>query len=166
MADILVGAEMKPIYGEYEGRLDDKARFVLPSALKKQLPKEEQSHFVLNRGLDECLVLYPLKVWEAEVSRIYSKNQYVNKNRAFARKFMNGATPVELDSNARILLPKRLAEYAGIEKDIVLVASFNRIEIWDKARYEQWIGDEKLDMEKLSEEVMGDKEQKRDGDVS
>lgn len=156
---------MKPIYGEYECKLDDKARFVLPAALKKQLPKDEQREFVLNRGLDNCLVLYPLKVWEAEVSRIYAKNQFVGRNRAFARKFMNGATPVELDSNARILIPKRLAEFAGIEKDVVLVAAFNRIEIWDKARYEAWIGDENIDMEKLSEEVMGDKDE-RTGDVS
>lgn len=157
---------MKPIYGEYECRLDDKARFVLPSGLKKQLPKEEQVEFVLNRGLDDCLVLYPKKVWESEVSRIFSKNQYVGKNRTFARKFMNGATPVELDANARILLPKRLAEYAGIEKEIVLVAAFNRIEIWDKTKYEQWLGDEKIDMEKLSEDVMGDPNQKRDGELS
>lgn len=78
---------------------------------------------------------------------------------------MNGATPVELDSNARILIPKRLAEYAGIEKEVVLVAAFNRIEIWDKARYEAWISDEKIDMEKLSEEVMGNADEAK-GDVS
>lgn len=146
---------MRPIFGEFECKIDSKGRFVLPSGLKKQLPEAEQKDFVINRGLDECLVLYPLAVWERELQRIHSRNQYIEKNRAFARKFMNGATPLELDGSSRVLVPKRLMGYASLEKEIVLVASFDRIEIWGKEAYEKWLESDKWDMEELSEEVMG-----------
>ena len=112
---------MKPIYGEYDCRLDAKGRFLLPSALKKQLPEKEQEEFVINRGIDKCLVLYPVSVWENELKKIYSRNQFVGKNRAFARKYLNGATRIELDNSSRVLIPKRLGEHAGITQDIVLV---------------------------------------------
>ena len=146
---------MRPIYGEYECKLDSKGRFALPSGLKKQLPDDQQKEFVLNRGLDECLVLFPVKVWETELKRIHSKNQYVAKNRAFARMFQSGALPVELDASNRVLINKRLAAHAKITTDIIVVASFDRIEIWDKATYENWLGNGQYDMEALSEEVMG-----------
>lgn len=146
---------MRPIFGEFECKMDSKGRFVLPSGLKKQLPEDEQKEFVINRGLDQCLVLYPIKVWEEELTRIHSRNQYVERNRAFARKFMNGATPVELDGSSRVLVPKRLAGYADLDKELVLVASFDRVEIWGRDAYEKWIASDKWDMAELSEEVMG-----------
>lgn len=146
---------MRPIYGEYECKMDSKGRFVLPSGIKKQLPEDQQREFVLNRGLDQCLVLYPVKVWESELRKIHSRNQYVAKNRAFARMFMNGATPIELDASGRVLVPKRLATHGNIDKDIIVVASVDKIEIWDKASYEAWINGDQWDMEALSEEVMG-----------
>jgi MraZ protein len=136
--------------------MDSKGRFVFPSGLKKQLPDDQQKEFVLNRGLDECLVLYPVKIWEAELKNIHSKNQYLAKNRAFARMFQSGALPVELDSSNRVLIPKRLAAHAKIDQDLIVVASFDRIEIWDKATYEAWLASGQYDMEALSEEVMGD----------
>ena len=147
---------MKPIFGEYDCKMDAKGRFLLPSGLKKQLPEGEQEEFVVNRGIDTCLVMYPLKVWEKELENIYSKNQFVQKNRAFARKFLNGATPVALDGNYRVNVPKRLMEHANLKKELVLVASFDRIELWDRATYETWLSDDRFDLEKLSEEVMGD----------
>ena len=127
----------------------------MPSGLKKQLPEGEQVEFVINRGLDECLVLYPRKVWEAELEKIYARNQYSAKNRAFARKFMNGAKPLELDGSSRVLVPKQLMSHAFLKKELVLVASFDRIEIWDKEVYDKWLASDKWDMEALSEEVMG-----------
>lgn len=146
---------MRPIFGEFECKIDSKGRFALPSGLKKQLPEEEQVEFVINRGLDECLVLYPRKVWEAELEKIYARNQYSAKNRAFARKFMNGAKPLELDGSSRVLVPKQLMSHAALKKELVLVASFDRIEIWDKEVYDKWLASDKWDMEALSEEVMG-----------
>ncbi|MEO0472722.1 MAG: division/cell wall cluster transcriptional repressor MraZ [Bacteroidota bacterium] len=147
---------MKPLIGEYDCKLDAKGRFMMPSGLRKQLPENEQSEFVINRGLDNCLVLYPLSVWERELARIQSRNQYIKKNRAFTRMFLNGATPITLDGNARVLLPKRLTEHAGITKEVVLVSQIDKVEIWDAETYQQWLDSPDFDFEELAEEVMSE----------
>lgn len=145
---------MRILVGEYACTLDTKGRFLLPSALRKQLPEGEQTHFVLNKGLDNCLVLYPKKVWEAELSKIQSLNMYETKNRTFARVFLSGASEVELDSSDRILIAKNLMEKATLSKDLILLAQLDRIEIWDKQTYEAWLANPEIDMATLAEDVM------------
>ncbi len=123
--------------GEYEATLDTKGRFLLPSGFKKQLP-EGGEHFVVNRGFEKCLSLYPMKSWKPIFTEISDLNDFDPKVRQFRRYFLNGATQLELDSANRLLLPKNLMEYAGLEKDIVLVSAVNKIEIWDKNKYQQF----------------------------
>jgi MraZ protein len=157
---------MNQIFGEYECKVDAKGRFLLPAGLLKQLDPESSTDFVLNRGLDQCLVLYPLKVWRAELGKIMQKNQYVAENRAFARKFQAGATPVSLDSNNRLLVPKRLAAYAGVEKELVLIGAMDRIEVWAKEAYDEWLESPENDLETLAEKVMADDDNDDDHRVS
>lgn len=145
---------MKSLIGEYYCKLDSKGRFSLPAGLRKQLPTDQQNNFVINRGLDQCLVLFPEDVWHAELAKIRSQNQYVAKNRAFTRMFLNGASPVTLDGNARVLVTKRLMQHAGISKEIVLLGQIDRIEIWAKQAYEDWCMNPGYDFERLAEEVM------------
>jgi MraZ protein len=145
---------MISLIGEYECKLDAKGRFMLPAALRKQLPDDQQVEFVINRGLDQCLVLYPQEVWDREMVRIQARSPYDRKNRAFTRMFLNGATKLSLDGNARVLLPKRLMEHASLEKDLVLIAQIDKVEIWDKQAYEQWMEDPGYDLSELAEEVM------------
>ncbi len=147
---------MNSLIGEYDCKLDAKGRFLMPSGLRKQLPEDQQVEFIVNRGLDKCLVLYPLKVWEKELEQIQARNQYVKKNRAFTRWFLNGATPITLDGSARVNIPKRLMEHAELEKELILVAQINKVEIWDKAKYQGWFEEPDYDFEALAEEVMGD----------
>lgn len=124
--------------GEYEATLDAKGRFLLPAGFKKQLPEEASSQFVINRGFEKCLTLYPQQSWEPIFSEISKLNDFDPKVREFRRYFLNGATQLELDSAGRLLLPKNLAEHAGLERDIVLVSAVNKIEIWDKSKYKQF----------------------------
>ena len=124
--------------GEYEATLDVKGRFLLPVGFKKQLPEEGASQFVINRGFEKCLTLYPLQSWEPIFSEISKLNDFDPKVREFRRNFLNGATQIELDTASRLLLPKNLTEHAGLEKDIVLVSALNKIEIWDKSKYKQF----------------------------
>lgn len=124
--------------GEYEATLDVKGRFLLPAGFKKQLPEEGANHFVINRGFEKCLTLYPLQSWEPIFSEISKLNDFDPKVREFRRYFLNGATQLELDTAGRLLLPKNLAEHAGLERDIVLVSALNKIEIWDKSKYKQF----------------------------
>ena len=147
---------MVSLIGEYDCKLDAKGRFLMPAALRKQLPEDQQNEFVINRGLDQCLTLYPIPVWEEELKRLQSRNQYVKKNRAFLRMFLNGATKVQLDGNSRVLVPKRLKEHAKLDKEMILVAQIDKVEIWDKAAYEKWMEEPEFDFEELAEEVMND----------
>ena len=129
---------MTGFLGEYEATLDAKGRFLLPAGFKKQLPEEGSTVFVINRGFEKCLTLYPQQSWNPIFANISNLNDFDPKVRAFRRYFLNGASPVEMDSAGRLLLPKNLMAYASLEKDIVLVSALNKIEIWDKKVYDQF----------------------------
>ncbi len=128
---------MTGFLGEYEATLDTKGRFLLPAGFKKQLPEAEGSRFVINRGFEKCLALYPVKNWEPLFNNISSLNDFDPKVREFRRYFLNGAIFVEPDSAGRLLVPPNLKLHADLDKDIVLVAAVNKIEIWDSNKYKQ-----------------------------
>lgn len=151
---------MTNLIGEYECRIDAKGRFMLPAGLKKQLPPEVRDRFVINRGFEKCLVLYPMNVWKVISDEVNQLNLYNKKNRDFVRYFYRGATELILDSASRLLLPKQLSLYAGIEKEIVLSAFSNRIEIWAKGVYQNLLTNEPEDFSSLAEDVMGKNENK------
>ena len=123
--------------GEFEATLDAKGRFLLPAGFKKQLPEAETVKFIINRGFEKCLALYPLKNWEPLFADISRLNDFDPKVREFRRYFLNGATEVEPDSAGRVLIPPNLKIHADLLKDIVLVAAVNKIEIWDSNKYKQ-----------------------------
>jgi len=129
---------MTGFLGEYEATVDTKGRFLIPAGIKKQLPEGDNNQFVINRGFEKCLTLYPLKTWEPIFAEISKLNDFDPKVREFRRYFLNGATVLEQDTANRILIPPNLKEYAGLEKDIVLVSAINKIEIWDKSKYAQF----------------------------
>ena len=146
--------------GEYEATLDSKGRFLLPAGVKKQLPEGEEPLFVVNRGFEKCLTIYPMQSWKPLYENISALNDFDPKVREFRRYFLNGAMQVELDGAGRMLLPKGLMEYAGLDKDIVLVSAVNKIEIWDKNKYQQIFESFSPDaFSGLAAEVMARKEQ-------
>lgn len=128
---------MTGFLGEYESTLDAKGRFLFPAGFRKQLPDSPQS-FILNRGFEKCLTLYPESAWQPIFEKISQLNDFDPKVRAFRRYFLNGAVTVEPDSAGRLLIPKNLQEYAGITRELVLTSAVNKIEIWDKAQYQQF----------------------------
>ena len=129
---------MTGFLGEYEVTLDTKGRFLLPASLKKQLPEGENTHFVINRGFEKCLSLYPKQNWEPVYTKLSSLNTFEPEVRSFVRYFLNGATEVEIDSAGRLLLPPNLKEYAGLGKDIVLTSGLDKIEIWSKEAHNEF----------------------------
>jgi MraZ protein len=142
--------------GEYEATLDSKGRFLLPAGIKKQIPEEGGDQFVIARGFEKCLTLYPKKNWDPILAELSKVSEYKAENREFLRYFTMGATLGELDSAGRLLVPPNLKSHAGLEKDIVLVSVINKIEIWDKVKYQQFF--ESFTPEKysdLAERVMG-----------
>ena len=145
---------MPQLLGEFDCTMDAKGRVRLPSGLLKQLGEEGHS-FVLNKGFEKHLTLYPQSVWDKTVKEFETLNQYDNDTRSFLRRFNNGATPIEVDEQGRILIPKRLAEYANIEKDVILNAFGDKIEVWDIAEYERMMNDNTTNMADLAQRVLG-----------
>ena len=141
---------MSHFLGEFDCKLDAKGRVMIPSSLKKQLPKIEQEGLVINRGFEKHLVCYTKIV--DELSKL---NPYEKRTREFIRYFTRGATELTLDNANRVLLPKILLEYADIQADVVISCQLNRIEIWAKDVYETQMDNEPKNFAKLAEEVMG-----------
>jgi MraZ protein len=144
--------------GEFEATLDSKGRFLLPAGFKKQLPDEESQRYVINRGFEKCLALYPVKNWDPLFAKINGLNEFDPKQREFRRAFLNGATYVEPDSAGRILLPPNLKLYAELQKDIVITAAGDKMEIWDSNKYKQLFDSFSSDaFSDLADEVMNKK---------
>jgi MraZ protein len=146
---------MKKLIGEFDCKIDEKGRLKLPAPLLKQLGDGTSFTFVINRGFENNLMMYPESVWDTISGQVDKLNQYVKKNREFVRYFYRGATKVETDSSERILINKKLLEYAAIDKEVVLFAYNDRIEIWSQANYDSVMNEEPLDFSDLAEEVLG-----------
>jgi len=126
------------------------------SALKKQLLPVVSEGFVVKRAVFQpCLELYPMQEWNLMMEKINTLNRFVKKNNDFIRRFTAGVKVVELDASGRLLIPKDLCQFAGVQKQVVLSSAVNIIEIWDKDRYEEAIDDAAIDFADLAEEVMG-----------
>ena len=143
------------LIGTYECKADAKGRLMLSAPLKKQLDNVLHEGFVLKRSVFQpCLELYPMQEWNVMMAKINKLNRFVKKNNDFIRRFTAGVKMVEVDASGRILIPKDLCVFAGIEKQIVLSSAVNIIEVWDKDKYENAIEDVS-DFAELAEEVMG-----------
>ena len=147
---------MVNLIGTYECRVDAKGRVMFSSAFKKQLSSVLQEGFVIKRAVFQpCLELYPMREWNLMMEKVNRLNRFKKKNNDFIRRFTAGVKMVELDATGRILIPKDLCDFAGIQKQVVMSSSVNIVEIWDKDKYEKAIDDATLDFADLAEEVMG-----------
>lgn len=147
---------MAGLVGEFEVKLDVKGRFLFPSGLRKQLPPASQRDFMLNKGFEDCLTLYPLPEWEKVSARLSKMNLFKPKNRMFYRLFHQGAKQIALDNAGRVLIPTTLMERVGLLQEVMLIAYNDRIEIWDKSKYFNLIEGNMADFADLADDVMGD----------
>jgi MraZ protein len=150
---------MLNLRGEYDCSMDAKGRIRLPSSLLKKLGERENYHFVLNKGFEKHLTLYPIEVWEATVKEFEKLNPYDNDTRQFLRRFHNGTTDIEMDDQMRILVPRRLGEFAGLQKEVILNAYGNKIEIWDAKTYDDMMNDDSTSMADLAQKVLGNRDE-------
>ena len=148
---------MSHLIGTYHCKADPKGRVKIPRALAKQLAGARQETFVIKRAVFQpCLELYSLKEWNALMAKVNKLNRFNKKNNDFIRRFTAGVKVVELDATDRLLIPRDLAKFAGVDKAVVLSAAVNIIEIWDKDCYEKAVDEAAVDFAALAEEVMGD----------
>lgn len=147
---------MLNLIGTYECTLDSKGRMLLPSGLKKQMESLLEEGFVLKRSVFQpCLELHPISEWSQVMGKINKLNRFVKKNNDFIRQFTAGLKNVEIDGNGRLQINKDLIQFAKLNKNIVVAASINVVEIWDKDLYEEAVNVNDDDFANLAEEVMG-----------
>jgi MraZ protein len=148
---------MAKFIGEFECKIDNKGRIILPAKLRTQIPDTDAKTMVINRGFEKCLVLYTSSDWNTETEKLNVLNDFNRTARKFIRQFNNGANIVAIDTNCRINIPNTLLDYASLKDDIVISCYNHKIEIWDKKHYEEELKFDDEEFSKMAEELMGNK---------
>lgn len=107
-------------------------------AIPSKFRVELKNKIVVTRGLDKCLFVYPMKVWEELAKKLGTLPMGESGTRSFIRLMLAGAVDVDLDSQGRILIPDYLKEYAGLDKNVVIAGLFNRLEVWDEKKWNEY----------------------------
>lgn len=133
------------LLGEYQHNLDNKGRVAIPAKFKDKLA----TGAIITRGIDNCLFIFASKEWEALAQKLIALPLAQANSRAFARLMLAGAADAVPDNQGRVLLPDYLRKYAGLTKQVVIAGLYNRIEIWDATRWNEY----KKKTESASEEI-------------
>jgi MraZ protein len=120
---------------EYECRLDAKGRLILPARIKANLPSGQVNELVVGLGFDQCLVVYPIAEFKKIYSRIAGLSEFNPEYRKLQRNFFRGNTVVELDNSGRFLIPKNMLQYAGLQKEVIVIGMGNKVEVWNPETY-------------------------------
>lgn len=148
---------MYQLLGEFPCKVDAKGRLRLPSGLLEQLPQDEKDLFVINRGFENCLNLYPKKVWDEKSVQVNQLNDFDLASRRFKRAFFNGASHLRKDGSDRVNLPNQLLGHAGAKDEVVLAAMNDRVEIWSAEAWKKQMEVDSGDFASLAQTVLGNK---------
>lgn len=146
--------------GSFKYSIDSKGRVSIPAKLRKFINPEANDSFVMTRGTAQCIDLYPLDQWKELVAhKLNQLNTFDPKEAMFLRMFLQEAAEDKLDSQSRILIPKSLIEFAGIEKEVLILGAIKKIEIWNPEIYEKYIQENEIPYAEIAREVMKIREQ-------
>lgn len=136
--------------GEFHHNIDTKGRLIIPAKFREELGEK----FVVTRGLDRCLFVYPQAEWAVLEEKIKTLPMTKRDVRAFVRTLFSGATECELDKQGRINLPNNLLEYARVDKDVVVIGVSTRVEIWSQAEWENYSEEAADSFEEIAEHIV------------
>ncbi|WP_054949468.1 division/cell wall cluster transcriptional repressor MraZ [Numidum massiliense] len=136
--------------GEYRHTIDDKGRIIIPAKFRDDLGET----FVVTRGLDNCLFVYPATEWTQLEQKLKTLPFTRSDARAFTRFFFSGATEVGLDKQGRIHLPLNLRTYAKLSKECVVIGVSNRVEVWDKHIWENYFAASEQSFNDIAEKIV------------
>ena len=120
--------------GEYQHSIDVKGRIAVPAKFRGNLAKGA----VVTKGLDQCLFLYPKQEWKKLADKLANLPISKANSRAFSRLMLAGAMEVDIDKQGRMLVPEYLRQYAGMDKQVIVVGLYNRLELWDSAKWDSY----------------------------
>lgn len=135
--------------GEYQHSADEKGRVIMPAKFREELGER----FIVTKGLDNCLFVYPLQEWAILEQKLKQLPFTRADARAFVRFFFSGATEAVLDKQGRVLLPNNLREYAKIDKDVVVIGISTRVEIWSKENWQAYSSEAEAGYETIAENI-------------
>ncbi|TSB46318.1 division/cell wall cluster transcriptional repressor MraZ [Alkalicoccobacillus porphyridii] len=136
--------------GEYRHNVDEKGRMIIPAKFREGLGQS----FVVTRGLDKCLFVYPYEEWTKLEEQLKTLPFTKKDARAFTRFFFSGASECELDKQGRVNLASPLRQYAQIEKECVVIGVSNRVEVWSQSMWEEYVGESEESLAEISENLM------------
>lgn len=136
------------LIGEFNHGMDNKNRIIIPSKLREDLGES----FIISKGLDGCLYIYPKAEWITFETKLKSLPLTSKDARQFSRFFFSGANEMEPDKMGRILIPQSLLEYAGIVDEVVSVGMMNRVEVWSKEKWKAY-NDSEMDMDDIASKM-------------
>ncbi|MFZ1289639.1 MAG: division/cell wall cluster transcriptional repressor MraZ [Melioribacteraceae bacterium] len=142
--------------GSFNYSIDSKGRASIPAKLRKFIDPKANDSFVMTRGTAKCIEIYPMNLWEELVNeKLKNLNSFEPNDALFLRMFLQQAAEDKLDTQARLLIPKNLIEYAQIDKDVLILGAIKRIEIWNPKIYEDYLKSSELSFEEIARKVMG-----------
>jgi MraZ protein len=136
--------------GEYQHSIDEKGRIIIPAKFRDSLG----SHFVVTRGLDQCLFVYAMEEWAIMEQKLKALPLMKSDARAFTRFFFSGATECELDKQGRVNIPNTLVDHAKLAKDCVVIGVSNRVEIWSKEMWEGYSQQSEASFNEIAEKLV------------
>ncbi len=137
------------LVGEYRHNVDTKGRVSVPSKFREDLGQA----FVITKGLDSCLFAYSKQEWKNFEDKLNTLPITNHEARAFKRFFFSGAAECEVDKQGRVNIPQQLRDYAGIQKDVVIVGLSNRAEIWNNENWDKYNGESSADISSLESQM-------------
>lgn len=144
---------MSSFKGQYAYTLDSKNRINIPSKFRKAISPEANEKFVLTRGLEECIYAYPLDEWILIEKKLRTLPETQKENRLFIRMTTSYASEVQFDKQGRIALPQYLIELSKIVKDVLIIGTLNKLEIWSPEAYEEYLKGNDQSYEDLAEKI-------------
>jgi MraZ protein len=139
--------------GEYRFSLDTKKRVNIPSGIRKMLPPESEGTLVFTRGFEGCVYVYPNDEWKRLTKMLNSLDSFNVKVRDFIRLFVGPAYKTTMDSQGRVLLPENILKMARIDKEILLIGSLNKWEMWNPDQYDKYMQTNNPSLEDLAQEI-------------
>lgn len=134
--------------GEFHHTIDEKGRIIIPSKLRENL----KENFIITRGLDGCLFIYPKDEWNNVINK-YKELPNTIEKRQFMRIFLSGACTCEYDKQWRINVPKPLIDYAKLEKDCIIIGVDDRLELWSKQIWDNFINSNEEAMSSIADKL-------------
>jgi MraZ protein len=135
--------------GEHRHGVDAKGRVIFPVRMRSELGAQ----VVLQKGIEPCLYVLPPDEWERQVNRVTELPTTNRDARRYARHFFSQASAERIDAQGRLTLPQSFREYAGIDREVVIVGAGRRVEIWDAARWESQRGAVESNLEDLASDL-------------